>query len=206
MAAGQSSIARRNVEFYGNAPSGHTDMVSRDGTAQGIGGARVRASGSRQVYGERPGSRKVLSESCLEAWRDGAAEVHEHRGPGGRGGNRAWRRSWWPGRGSAHGIVASDFAVQSGVAGGAAQERIFDARLANERTQEVRAEGRAQALPVHEALIFRPRFDRGQSSSSGLTQVSPLRSRPARSRQEAVLWRRFVKWSGATANSHPIRR
>src|SRR5207302_1341751 len=59
--------ARRNVEFYGNAPSGHTDMVSRDGAAQGIGGARVRSSRSRQVYGERPGSRKVLSESCLEA-------------------------------------------------------------------------------------------------------------------------------------------
>src|SRR2546421_9440547 len=66
MTAAQSSIARRNVEFYGNAPSGHTDMVSRDGTAQGIGGARVRASRGRQVYGERPGSREVLSESRSE--------------------------------------------------------------------------------------------------------------------------------------------
>jgi len=36
----------------------------------------------------------------------------------------------------------------------AAQERIFDARFAHEGTQEVRTEGRAQALPVHEALIF----------------------------------------------------
>ncbi len=35
-------------------------------------------------------------------------------------------------------------------------KRIFDARFANEGTQEVRTEGRAQALPVHEALIFVP--------------------------------------------------
>src|SRR6266567_5346930 len=154
MTAGRSSIARRNVEFYGHALSGHTDMDSRNGTAQGIGSARVSARGLRQVRDQRSDRRAVFSESRVEARRNRAAEVHEYRGPGGRGGDGARRRGRRAVGSGAHGIVAGDFAVQPGAAAGAAQERIFDARFTHERTQEVRTEGRAQALPVHEALIF----------------------------------------------------
>src|SRR5713226_2222712 len=60
---------RRNVEFYGYAHCGHTNLVSGNGTAQGVGGARVLASGSRQVHGERPDGGAVFSESRVEARR-----------------------------------------------------------------------------------------------------------------------------------------
>jgi hypothetical protein len=55
----------------------------------------------------------------------------------------------------------SDLAVQSGAAAGFAEERIFDARLPYEGTQEVRAEGRAETLPVYEAVEIGPRRGRG---------------------------------------------
>src|SRR5256885_17071917 len=58
---------RRNVEFYGYAHCGHTNLVSRNGTAQGVGGARVPASGVGEVQGERPHHRAVFSESRMEA-------------------------------------------------------------------------------------------------------------------------------------------
>src|ERR1700675_1764272 len=56
---------RRNVEFYWYAHCGHTNLVSRNGTAQGVGGARVPASGLRQVHSEPPHRRAVFSESRL---------------------------------------------------------------------------------------------------------------------------------------------
>jgi len=55
----------------------------------------------------------------------------------------------------AHGVVAGDFAVQPRAAAGVAHERFSYARFPNEGTQEVRAEGRAEALPVYEALKIR---------------------------------------------------
>src|SRR5258708_3903361 len=60
-------VSRRNVEFYRYAHCGHTNLVSGYGTAQGIGGARVPASGGRQVHGKRPNGRAIFSESRVEA-------------------------------------------------------------------------------------------------------------------------------------------
>ena len=135
------------------------------------------------------------------AWKHdaiGAAEVHEPGGPGRCGDHRERRRrrraSW---RG-AHGIVSSDFALQPGTATLAANQRFSDARFPYEGTQEVRAKGRAQALPVHEALVFRwcsgfchPNLsDRGEGSPRRPNELrrtgeSPSpRSWPASCRQE----------------------
>src|SRR6266571_3604551 len=82
---------------------------------------------------------------------------------------------------------ARDCAIQSGAATVAAQEQIFDARFPNEGTQEVRTEGRAEALPVHEALAFVVPTRSGPQRTP--SRLAGARSRPARSRQEAVLRR-----------------
>ena len=55
---------RRNVEFYWYAHCGHTNLVSRNGTAQGIGGARVPAMGlSRAISRFNPELRPALRKN-----------------------------------------------------------------------------------------------------------------------------------------------
>src|SRR5579859_340093 len=148
----ESESLRRNVEFYWYAPNGHTNLVFGHGPAQGVGRSRVFAGGKRQIHNQWPRSGKLFSESCVEARRDGAAEVHQPDRTSGREGDRARRRGGRAGRCGAHGIIAGDLAVQSGVAAGAAEERVLDARLPYERAQEVRAEGRAKEIPVHQTV------------------------------------------------------
>src|SRR6266478_5348569 len=60
-------ISRRNIGFYGSAHRGHTNLVSGNGTAQGVGGARVPASGDRQVQDQRPHGRAIFSQPRVEA-------------------------------------------------------------------------------------------------------------------------------------------
>jgi hypothetical protein len=74
----------------------------------------------------------------------------------------------------AHGSFARAGEAESGIASGAAQEWIFDARFAHEGTQEVRAEGRAQAIPVQQAVTLQRRGKprRGESGGKPALQKS----------------------------------
>ena len=84
--------------------------------------------------------------------RHGAAEVHQHRQS-----VDVWATVNGGGVGGQSGAVRMGLSralgdFQSRVAHGLAKERFSDARFAHARTQEVRAEGRPQALPVQQAL------------------------------------------------------
>jgi len=65
--------------------------------------------------------------------------------------------------------------------GGSAQDGFLTARLPNEERKKYGQKGARKALPVYEALNFVvPALSGTEPSSSGLTQVGPLRSRPAK--------------------------
>jgi len=143
---------RRKVELRSDAQCGHENVVSRHWPKERVRGAGVPARGIGEVHREQAAGGEIFSESRMESRRDRTAEVYKPRGSGGCASDRAWRRGRRTGRGGTHGIVAGDFAVQSRAAAGAAEKRISDARFPDERTQEVRTERRAEALPVHQAL------------------------------------------------------
>ena len=84
------------------------------------------------------------------------------------------RRRGRPIRRVPHGSFPRSVAVQSRTAGRLAQERIPDARFAHEGTQEVRAAGRPQALPVQQAL------DPEVAASTALRKSNEFLAFPAR--------------------------
>src|SRR5208337_5319755 len=71
---------------------------------------------------------------------------------GGCHGHGQGRRRRRASRRGAHGTLPRHQPLQPGIAPGTSQERLSDPRFPYEGTQEVRPEGRAQALPVHQAL------------------------------------------------------
>src|SRR5208337_2990003 len=143
---GQGSTFSRQSE------DGRTGSVLRYGSSQVERGPRVSSPRQRRVQGER--------QTVRSAFRDRSAAHHGKVGSGCDRDNRQLqrdlhgerRRREWPGRRSAHGNRARLAGVQSRAASQAERRGVPAPRCAWERAQEVRAEGRSQALPVLEAV------------------------------------------------------
>src|SRR6266852_6094144 len=118
------------------------------------------AAGQRRNQGKWPHLRELLCKRSSAGDCEAAAAGDGNSRQVRRADQYQWRWSFGPGRRGQVGDRAGAFGIQYRIARQAQRSGPADARRARARTQEVRAEGRPQALPVLEALtMFWPRMD-----------------------------------------------
>src|ERR1035437_9108833 len=129
------------------------------GAPQEIGGPRVLETRQGRDPGEWPRVRKLFPHGEFARGGSAGAGGYGDNGqvrPADSGQRRRHRRS---GGGGPSGNLQGSGGVQRRTAGAVEEARLPDSRPARARTQEVRPKGRAQTVPVLQALI-NPRRNR----------------------------------------------
>ncbi len=168
--------------------SGRISPVFGNGPPEDVGRAHVPATGQRHDHGQRPGHRSLFCERSLARHRAPAAAGH---GDGGQVRRHRFSPTAAAPTGQAGaarlGIARALIEFNSELRPQAEAARLADPRPARARAQEVRPEGRAQAVPVLETLTVRQRqcttpfAFRPAHTNSALGRVRPTadRAKPA---------------------------